>query len=88
MMYFAGWAVLVALSLWISLVAFIWAYQTGQFKDQTRARYLPLRDELPAGAVRDPAKRSLEAYALLVVLVIGLIAMFTALVLSLLRLKG
>lgn len=39
----------------ISLVTFLWALNAGQFKDQQRARYLPLQGEtkpVPANAAR------------------------------------
>jgi cbb3-type cytochrome oxidase maturation protein len=57
-MYFPTWIILVVISLWISLAAFIWGVLSGQFADQDRARYLPFmaeRDNLqptppPSGA--------------------------------------
>ena len=52
-MYFSGWMVLVAVSLWISLMAFLWGLQSGQFSDQERARYLPLRDLPPRPSVQE-----------------------------------
>ena len=71
-MYFSGWIILVALSLWISLTAFLWGLQSGQFSDQDRARYLPLRDLLPEPAAQVPARRPMEVYCLLF---IGLLVM-------------
>ena len=44
-MYFPTWMILVMISLWISLVAFIWGIVSGQFSDQDRARYLPFMAE-------------------------------------------
>ena len=43
--YYIFWSMLIAASLWISLGGFLWAHRRGQFKDQERARFLPLRGE-------------------------------------------
>ena len=64
-MYFSAWMILIAFSLWVSLVAFLWGLQSGQFSDQDRARYLPLRDVRPQPLVKDPARLTLEVYVLM-----------------------
>jgi cbb3-type cytochrome oxidase maturation protein len=64
-MYFSVWMILLAVSLWVSLAAFWWGLQSGQFSDQDRARYLPLRDIRPQTPVRDPARWPLEVYVLM-----------------------
>jgi cbb3-type cytochrome oxidase maturation protein len=64
-MYVIGWVGLVIISLGIMLSAFVWAVKTGQFNDQQRLRYLPLRDEPPAVPVVDPARRPLEVRVLI-----------------------
>jgi cbb3-type cytochrome oxidase maturation protein len=38
----------MAIGFTISLVVFFWALNTGQFKDQQRARFIPLESEQPA----------------------------------------
>jgi cbb3-type cytochrome oxidase maturation protein len=38
----------------ISILVFIWALNSGQFKDQQRARFIPLEDDLKT----EPAKAS------------------------------
>jgi cbb3-type cytochrome oxidase maturation protein len=72
-MYFPGWIILVVVSLWVSLIAFLWALQNGQFADQGRARYLPLRDEAPVAPMINPGKWTKEVYALMgiVLMVLG-----------------
>jgi cbb3-type cytochrome oxidase maturation protein len=81
--YYLSWIVLIVVSLWVSLVAFLWALRTGQFSDQTRARYLPLSDEsLPAVRKRRPG-RTVEVYALALLLGMGLLAMTGAVLLTL-----
>ena len=74
-MYFSAWMILIAFSLWASLAAFLWGLQSGQFSDQDRARYLPLRDVLPQPAINDPARLTMEVYVLMfigILMVVGL----------------
>jgi nitrogen fixation-related uncharacterized protein len=60
MNYAVSWLGLVTISLAVSLVAFVWALNHGQFGEQQRLRHLPLRDE-PAGREPvDPHKKPLE----------------------------
>ncbi|MBW2572007.1 MAG: cbb3-type cytochrome oxidase assembly protein CcoS [Deltaproteobacteria bacterium] len=44
-MYFPYFITYIALGFAISLAVFFWALKNGQFKDQKRARFLPLEDE-------------------------------------------
>ena len=44
-MYFPYFMAYMATGLALSLLALSWAIRNGQFKDQQRARYLPLDDE-------------------------------------------
>ena len=87
-MYLYGWIILVGISLWVSLVAFIWALRSGQFSDQARARYLPLRDEFPPTSAENPSKLTGEVYALLIIGGIGLLGLLAPVLLSFYRLKG
>jgi cbb3-type cytochrome oxidase maturation protein len=81
------WISLVTISLSISVVAFVWALRDGQFSDQGRARYLPLRDEFPRQPVKQPSKLTLEAYVLLSIVVLGSLGIVGSLVLSLWRFR-
>jgi cbb3-type cytochrome oxidase maturation protein len=81
------WISLVTISLLISLAAFVWALRDGQFSDQGRARYLPLRDEYARKPVDRPSKLSLEAYVLLSIAVLGSLGIVGSLVLSLWRFR-
>ncbi len=70
MFYYLPWVVLMTASLAASLVLMVWGFRNGQFSDQDRARYLPLRDSGLSGPTRRPAgKKVIEVYCLL-----GLIA--------------
>jgi cbb3-type cytochrome oxidase maturation protein len=87
-MVFLGWVILVALSLWVSVVAFLWGIRTEQFSDPARSRYLPLLNEFSLPAAERPAKFTVEVYALLVIATIGLLAILAPIILSLWRMKG
>jgi cbb3-type cytochrome oxidase maturation protein len=82
-MYFPAWMILIAFSLWASLAAFLWGLQSGQFSDQDRARYLPLRDVLPQPAVKDPGRLTLEVYVLMVIGILMVLGLAGSLLLAL-----
>ncbi len=42
--YYLPWLLLVLISLSAAIGGFLWGLKNGQFSDQQRARYLPLRD--------------------------------------------
>jgi cbb3-type cytochrome oxidase maturation protein len=78
-MYYIFWILLIAISLWFSLIGFFWAIRTGQFSDQDRARYLPLVGEDLMAEVRNPSRWSREVYAVAIIMGIGLLVLlFTA----------
>ena len=82
-MYYIVWIILIAISLWISLVGFLWAFRTGQFSDQGRARYLPLTGEFSLPEVKNPSKLSIEVYVLLSIITIGILTMIGSVLLIL-----
>ena len=47
-MYYPYYIAYMALGFIISLMVFFWALNSGQFKDQQRARFIPLESEGPA----------------------------------------
>jgi cbb3-type cytochrome oxidase maturation protein len=65
MTYVFGWLGLVGVSLWVSLLAFVWAMKSGQFAEQERLRYLPLRDEPTALQAGQPPQPPFGVYVLL-----------------------
>lgn len=74
-MYFPYFAAYIIVGLAISLMLFCWAVMTGQFHDQQRARYLPLRDDGPqAMPARLTFLRQVEIYALFFLAGAGLLA--------------
>ncbi len=78
--YFVLWIMLVLVSLWISLMVFIWALRSGQFSDQERARSIPLRAERVAPAAHPGCPAGLEV-PFLVVLAFLFLAVMGAVVL-------
>ena len=88
MAYLLPWIFLIFGSLLAGIGLFIWAYHSGQFSDQGRARYLPLRgvdsSTVNTGQVR-PAQRPYE----LIVLLTGAVAiLLLTLILVLVNGKG
>jgi nitrogen fixation-related uncharacterized protein len=81
--YYIAWIILVIISLWITLVGFLWAFRTGQFSNQRRARYLPLVGEFSLLEVKDPSKPGIEVYALLIIFGIVVLTMVSAVILIL-----
>lgn len=67
----------------ISLLVFLWALKKGQFKDQERARFLPLEDEPePVKVVPVTKFNRIEGYALIFLAITGLSATVAVLVFS------
>jgi len=78
----------MALGFAISLAVFFWALKNGQFKDQKRARFLPLEDEHEPSAAKISTLNRYEAYALVLLALAGLAASGTVLIFALLSAKG
>jgi cbb3-type cytochrome oxidase maturation protein len=69
----------------LSVFVFVWALRNGQFKDQNRARFLPLDPEPQVQRAR-PAKYSrVEVYLLFGLICSGLLASAAFLVVVLMR---
>ncbi|UCF92727.1 MAG: hypothetical protein JSW39_00805 [Desulfobacterales bacterium] len=69
----------------ISVGVFIWALNNGQFKEQQRARFLPLEGELETQPVRGSRMGRLETYALFSLACCGLLASAAVLAFALWR---
>jgi cbb3-type cytochrome oxidase maturation protein len=84
-MYFPYFASYILIGFVLSLLVFLWALKNGQFRDQQRARFLPLEDE----PERAPAPTShigrLETWALAFLAVAGLLASAAVLVFALIN---
>ncbi len=84
-MDFFGWILLVILSLWASSLAFVWGFRSGQFSDPDRARYLPLSEDLSPPPAEMPRARSAQAYAMIAISILGLIALAAPVAIMFLR---
>ncbi|MFH2220480.1 MAG: cbb3-type cytochrome oxidase assembly protein CcoS [Pseudomonadota bacterium] len=83
-MYFPYFITYMAVGFAVSLVVFFWALKNDQFKDQKRARFLPLEAEPETRETRISAFNRYEAYGLLFLAVAGLAASAAVLVFALL----
>jgi cbb3-type cytochrome oxidase maturation protein len=79
-MYYPYFIAYMVAGFVISLIIFYWAVHHGQFKDQQRARFLPLEGELDTKPVKTSKIGRLETYALLALACCGLAT--TAMVLA------
>ena len=73
-MYFPYFIAYIAIGISISLLVFFWALKTGQFRNQQRARFIPLRDVDDEGPVRVSRAGRWEIYGLFALAVAGLSA--------------
>ena len=86
-MYFPYFITYMVLGFVISLVVFFWALKNGQFKEQQRARFLPLEDERKASVEKVSNIKRYEIYTLMFLALAGLAASAAVLVFSLLNAK-
>jgi cbb3-type cytochrome oxidase maturation protein len=86
-MYFPYFIAYMAAGFIISIVVFIWALKNGQFKDQQRARFLPLESEGEPSAKKGSNIRRYEIYALMFLAFAGLATSAAVLIFSLLNAK-
>ena len=75
MFYYLPWLILIVISVSTALGAFIWALGSGQFSDQERARFLPLRD---LGEVQETAPGKPGRLILAFATVFGLVLIMMA----------
>ena len=87
-MYYPYFITYMLIGLVLSFLVFLWALNNGQFKDQKRARFLPLQDEQEAGPRRGSRVSRLELYALALLASAGLLACAAVLIFALVRASG
>jgi len=69
----------------ISLVVLLWALKNGQFKDQQRARFLPLEEGLESEPVKVSRIGRIQAYALIILACLGLFGTAATLVFTIIK---
>ena len=79
-MYFPYFITYIGFGFAISLVVFFWALKKGQFKDQDRARFLPLDDKTGNSEAVVKKFNRLEVYGLIFLAAAGLAATAAVLV--------
>lgn len=79
-MYYPFFIVYLVVGFAITLWAFWWALRNGQFRDQQRARFLPLDEEGEQPAVTITRLNRCQAYLLLVLAGSGMLALAAAVV--------
>ena len=72
-MYFPYFISYIALGFLITIPVFTWALRSGQFKDQQRARFLPLEDDGEAPAIPVSRVNRYEIGALIFLVLSGLL---------------
>jgi len=85
-MYFPYYIAYMTIGFMITLVVFFWALNRGQFKDQNRARYIPLEADGNAKPAKSSRFARIEALALFALVGIGLVA--SAAIVTFALLKG
>lgn len=85
-MYYPYLITYMAAGFVISLITFLWALHAGQFKDQQRARYLPLEGGADATPVKAPRHYRIKIFILFILACSGLIS--TAVVIACTVIKG
>ena len=86
-MYYPYFISYMLAGLFIALVVFAWAMKNDQFRDQQRARFLPLFDAPPQKSVGTSRIRRIEVYALFGLACVGLCSSFAVVIFALLRVK-
>ena len=84
-MYYPYFIAYMAIGFLLSLVVFVWALNNGQFKDQERARFLPLHGDAGNTPVRKTRISRVEFYVLGGLAALGLLASATVLVFALVK---
>ena len=83
-MYYPYFIAYMAAGFIISLVVFFWALNNGQFKDQQRARFLPLQNDLEPKPTNVPRFARLQTLALFTLVCLCLASALAVVIFSLL----
>jgi len=83
-MYYPYFIAYMAAGFIISLVVFFWALNSGQFKDQQRARFLPLQNDFQTKPAKVPRFARIQTFALLTLVCLCLASALAVVTFSLL----
>jgi cbb3-type cytochrome oxidase maturation protein len=84
-MYYPYFIAYMAAGFIISLVVFFWALNSGQFKDQQRARFLPLQNDLQTQRAKVPRFARIQTYGLLTLVCLCLASAVAVVIFSLIK---
>ena len=84
-MYYPYFIAYMAAGFIISLVVFFWALNSGQFKDQRRARFLPLQNGLQHRPAKIPRFVRIQTLALFILVCLCLTSAAAVVIFSLIR---
>lgn len=84
-MYYPFFIAYIVVGFIITLCVFCWALRNGQFRDQQRARFLPLLGEREKPPVRVSKFNRYQAYGLFGLLLSGLLAGASIVIYALIR---
>ena len=84
-MYYPYFVTYMLIGFVISLVVFLWALRHGQFRDQDRARFLPLHGEPETAPAKKSVMGRIETYALVCLACSAFLAIVAVLVFALIR---
>jgi cbb3-type cytochrome oxidase maturation protein len=84
-MYYPYFIAYMAAGFIISLVVFFWALNSGQFKDQQRARFLPLQNDLQTKPAKVPRFARIQTFALLTLVCLCLASAVVVVAFSLIK---
>ena len=84
-MYYPYFIAYMAAGFIISLVVFFWALNSGQFRDQQRARFLPLQNDLQQPPARVPRFARIQTFALLTLVCLCLASAAAVVIFSLIK---
>jgi cbb3-type cytochrome oxidase maturation protein len=87
-MYFPYYIAYMTIGFLLTLVVFFWALNRGQFKDQNRARFIPLKADPESKPLQASRFARLETYALFVLVGIALAASMAVVTYSLFKANG
>ena len=84
-MYFPYFVAYMAVGFAVSLALFFWALNRGQFRDQQRARFLPLEPGPASAPAKLSRKGILETWALFVLACCGLASSLAVVIFTLIH---
>jgi cbb3-type cytochrome oxidase maturation protein len=84
-MYYPYFIAYMAAGFIISLALFFWALNSGQFKDQQRARFLPLQNDLRPKSPKKPRFALLQTIALFALVCLCLACALAVVIFSLMK---